>query len=299
MKRSSILVWLALISLVISSCSSAAAKPEAGSPTPDQGPKVSFTAPASGAELPIGPVQVLLLSEDPLGTAQVELMVNGISVGTVASPNSTGASVTIEYTWQPPAAGKYVLQAHGQNTAGTWGGFTSLEITVAEPTEATTETQVLATNTLEPTGVIATPESATDTPISQNMTPTLTKNTAVTVKWSFSSLRMYAYGSTCEPQKNGVFVTVSGMDKSGIGSVMIFFRAKNKDTNALGKWSKALRLELFTSGVYGRGFSSAHFSQPLAFIPAIILHQFAISDKSGAIVYRSDVYQELYLAPCV
>jgi hypothetical protein len=298
MKRLSVVLWLAFLSLAISSCSSAS-HAGAGSPTPDQGPRVSFSTPAAGATVPLGPVQVLLLSEDPLGTAQVEVLVNGESAAMIQSPDSTRSAVVIEYSWQPPALGKYVLQAHGQNTAGIWGAFVSLELTVVDsgaavprgtltPPESATET---------PTAIIPT-ATGTETPLMVTTAPPTATHSGISLVWSFSYLRMYPNGGGCEPRQNGVIVIVSGIDKNEIGSVMIFFRPKKKDTDDLGTWSKALNLELLESGAYGRGFTSAHIANPIPFLPAIILHQFAISDKSKAIIYRSPVYQELFLATC-
>ncbi|MFN2299723.1 MAG: hypothetical protein ACK2UB_12820, partial [Anaerolineales bacterium] len=191
----------------------------------------------------------------------------------------------------------------GQNTAGTWGGFASLELTItaaedASDTDAAPAEDVTPTGTLEPTDVMVGP-TPTETPVlpGEN-TPTKTVQTGISLNWSFSYLRMFEYGSACEPQQNGVIVSVSGIDPGGIDSVMIFFRPKNKDTGVLGTWSKALRLELLENGSYGRGFSSAHFGT-LPFVPAIILHQFVITDSSQTPIYYSDVYQELYLGPCV
>ena len=296
MKRLFCALSVVLTFLLLSACSGLTGPNAAASPETDSGPRVSFASPEPEASVPLGPVQVLILSEDLRGTAQVEVLVNGVAAASVPSPDTTRSSVIVEYVWQPAAIGKYVLQAHGQNNAGTWGDFAALEVTVVEAAGETTPTLETPTATLEPTSdptdVITTPSAETT-----EILPTPTKS-GISLSWSFSALRMYSLNSACEPQKNGVIVRLSGIDKSQVDSIMIFFRAKHKDTGALGKWSKALRMELFESGAYGRGFSSAHFAQPLPFVPAIILHQFVVTDKSKTIIYRSDVYQEMYLAPC-
>jgi hypothetical protein len=301
MKRSFCMLSVFLMFLLLSSCAGLTTAKTASSPAADAGPRVSFASPESGATVPFGTVPVLILSEDPLGTAQVEVLMNGVPIATIPSPDAARDSVIVEYVWQPVSSGKFVLQAHAQNTAGVWGGFTSLELTIAEPAGAgeTPLFEEFATDTVGPevasTDVIATP---TGTPILTDVTPQPTLQTGISINWSFSYLRMFEYGSACEPQKNGVIATVSGISTDQIDSVMIFFRPKHKDTGVLGRWSKALRLEKFESGAYGRGFSSAHFGT-LPFVPAVILHQFVITDNSKTIIFYSDVFQVMYLGPCI
>jgi hypothetical protein len=304
MKRPFRVLSILFIAAFLASCAGPLPAATATTPDADPGPRISFASPETGIELPLEPVPVLMLSEDPLGTAQVEVLVNGATAATIPSPDTARDSVILEFLWEPSAAGKYILQAHGQNSAGTWGGFASLELTIAaagetsEIIESPTEEKT-PTETGEPTDVIIGP-TATETPVLPEFTPTPTPTpqNGISIHWSFSYLRMFEYGSECEPQKNGVFVSVSGIDHAGIDSVMVFFRPKHPSTGALGKWTSGLRLELFESGIYGRGFSSAHFGT-LPFVPAVILHQIVITDPSRTPIFYSEVYQEIYLGPCI
>jgi hypothetical protein len=304
MKRTSCVSAAVLAFFLLASCSGLKTAGTVSSPAVNSGPRVTFASPEPETVLPLGPVPVLILSEDPLGTAQVEVLVNGIALATVPSPDAARDSVIVEYVWQPAASGKYVLQARAQNTAGTWGDFAALEVAIAEAAageEGEEETPVFVdfpTGEAESTDVITTPTLSDQTPVLPEFTPVTPTKGGISLTWSFSALRMYPYNSTCEPRQNGVIVSVSGMNPAEIGSVMVFFRAMHKDTGAVGKWSNALGLELFESGAYGKGFSSFHFAQPLPFIPAVIQHMVAVADKGGSVVYRSEVYQELYLAPC-
>jgi hypothetical protein len=300
MKRSFHVIPVILVFLLLSSCAALpAANPTAG-PAADSGPRVSFAEPESDVTLPMGPVRLLILCEDLLGTSQVELLLNGVAIAMIPSPDSTRDSVILEYVWLPPTAGQYVLQAHAQNTAGTWGAFTALNLTITDAAAATETPMFEAFPTAggETTDVVATPTADAGAPAVPTATLKVPVQTGISLNWSFSYLRMFEYGSACEPQQNGVIVTVSGISTDAIDSVMIFFRPKNKDTGVLGTWSKALRLELLETGAYGRGFSSAHFGK-LPFVPAVILHQFVITDNSKTPIYYSDVYQEMYLGPCV
>ncbi len=297
MKRLSCVFSIILIFLLLSSCSGLLGANPVSSPAADTGPRVSFASPESDVTVPLGPVQVLILSEDPAGTAQAEVLVNGVSAAAIPSPDTARDSVILEYVWEPPAAGQYVLQAHAQNTIGTWGAFAAVNVTVAEAVETPAFVE-LPTAEGEATEVITTPTSDAEAPVLPTPTPKPPVQAGISINWSFSYLRMFEYGSACEPQQNGVVVTVSGISNDAIDSVMIFFRPKHKDTGVLGTWSKALRLEPLETGAYGRGFSSSDFGK-LPFVPAVILNQFVITDNSKAIIYRSDVYQEMYLGPCV
>jgi hypothetical protein len=301
MKRSSRVLPAVASVLLLASCSGLPAAATVPARTADSGPRVSFASPESGTVLPPGPVPILILCEDPTGTALVEVLVDGVAVAVIPSPDSARDSVIVEYVWVPAVTGTYTLQAHAQNSAGTWGGFDSLELTIEEQTDAgdTPAFVPLATENADSTDVIAGPTATETPPVAETTPPATPTRSGIWLTWSFSELRMFEYGSSCTPTQNGVIVAVFGIDPQDIGSVMIFFRAKHKDTGVLGKWSPALGLELFESGMYGKGFTSLQFAQPLPFVPAVILHQFAVADKNGGILYRSDVYQELYLGPCV
>lgn len=313
MKRLFCALPIILVALLVSACA-----PQTGPKTGDTpaaavtGPKVSFASPEPGATVPFGPVQVMILSEDPSGTAQAEVLVNGVSVATIPSPDTAAASVIIGYTWQPSAPGNYVLQAHGQNTAGTWGDFSSLELVVAPelgPAETPT-IEVVPTENSQPTAtatdVIATESGPSATPNGPDLPATPTRS-GISLDWTFTYLSMYRYASTCEPQQNSVIVDVSGISTNEIGGVMIFFRPMEQGTGTLWNWwTTGLWLEKFPSGLYGRGFSTAHMVKRLStqpetywpYLPATVLYQFAITDKGGAIVYRSDVHQNLQVKPC-
>ncbi len=312
MKRLFCALPIILIAILFSACAPQAGPKTSTSPAADSGPKVSFASPDPGATVPFGPVQVMILSEDLRGTSQVEVLVNGVSVATVPSPDSAASSVIIGYTWQPSAPGNYVLQAHAQNTAGTWGDFASLELVVA-PEESPAEdptVEDIPTEESQPTAtateVIAAESESAETPNAPDLPATPTRG-GISLNWTFTYLQMYPYGSTCEPRHNSVIVEVNGLSKNEIGGVMIFFRPMETSTGTLWNWwTTGFWLELFPSGLYGRGFSTPHMvkrlsTQPETFwpyLPATVRYQFAISDKGGTIIYRSDVYQNLQVKPC-
>ncbi|MBN1440143.1 MAG: hypothetical protein JW929_12110 [Anaerolineales bacterium] len=301
MKRLSRVFPILLASILLAACSAQPATKTAASPEQDSGPKVSFASPEPGATLPLGPIQLMILSEDVRGTAEVEILVNGVPVATVPSPDTTQNSVIVDYVWTPSAPGNYVLQAHGKNNAGTWGSFASLEMTVGDalPAEETPDDAPTAEPIVEETDVIATPEAPTETPIIPDVTPSPTRS-GITLNYTFTTYQMYKYGSNCEPQFNSVIVTVSGIDKNVIGGVMVFFNPTDASTGQQWTW-QVRNLEAYESGAYGFKFSTANMvakGKAFPFIPSIVLYQFAITDKSNQPIYRSEVYNNLQVLAC-
>ncbi len=294
MRRLYVPLFSAIFILALSACSSGIPVKSAGSPTPDQGPRVSFSAPSAGASLPLGPVQVILLSEDPLGTAQVEILVNGESAATIQSPDSSRSAVVIEYGWQPSAAGKYVLQAHGQNTGGTWGAFTSLEVNIAEgePVATATEeaptteapTELIPTATKTATAIIGTPE------------PTATANSGITLVTALSYTQMYVADAPCGTTTNMATATVS--PAGSVYSVLLFFKIGNKAGTEFRPWTKGLALGPNGPGKFYILFTTRHIAMPVPWVPAQVWYQFVAIDKKGAALYRTPVYTNLSVIKC-
>jgi len=293
MKRFSILLFSVIFFLTLSSCSSVAPVAGAGTSSPDQGPRVSFSAPLSGATVPLGPVQVLLLSEDPLGTAQAEVLVNGESAATIQSPDSSRAAVVLEYSWQPAASGKYILQAHAQNTAGTWGAFVSLELTVAEG--GTVEPMESSTPTEGPTEIAATP-TKTETPLMPTPLPPTATNSGITLQGTLSYLQMYPADAPCGTTINMATATVSPADS--VYSVLLFFRIGNKDGTEWNSWTKGLALAPNGPGKFYILFTTRHIANPVPWIRAQVNYQFVGIDKQGKRLLSTNVYTNLSIINC-
>jgi hypothetical protein len=304
MKRLLPALSIILTSLLLPSCAAGAAqKASVSSPMPDTGPRVTFASPDPGVTVPFGPVRIIILSEDPRGTAQIEILVDETSIATVPSPDIAKTAVIIDYEWQPAATGKHVLQARGQNNAGTWGDIAGIEVTVAEAAAEevpTAEVEPPSTEpTAEQTSVISTPAELTPTPTPQEAEPTATRS-GITVTWTLAFMSMYKYGSNCEPQKNSVYVKVEGIDNSQIGGVVMWFRPTDQNTGEMWPW-QGRGLELFPSGKWGYGFSTGNMvakGKPFPFIPSVVLFQFSVSDKSMETIYRTEIFNSLTVKAC-
>ncbi len=297
MKRLFIPLFSAVFFLALGACASAVPLKGTQSPTVNPGPRVSFSAPAAGAALPLGPVQVILLSEDPLGTAQVEILVNGELAATIKSPDSTRPAVVIQYAWQPSAAGKYVLQAHGQNTAGTWGAFSSLEVNISEgtaPEISPTPTQQASATTAS-TQLIPT-VTKTQTPVMSTSEPTATTNYGITLEAYLSYTQMYVADAPCGTTTNMATATVS--PAGSVYSVLLFFKIGNMDGTEFQPWTKGLALGPNGPGKFYILFTTRHIALPVPWVPAQVWYQFVAIDKSGTALYRTQVYTNLSIIKC-
>jgi hypothetical protein len=293
MNRSFRAIPIVLVSLLLVSCAGMKLANPTAATAADMGPRVSFASPASGATVPFGPVQVLLLSEDPLGTAQAEVLVNGESAAMIASPDSSRAAVVLEYSWQPAAPGKYVLQAHGQNTAGTWGAFVSLELTVAEggtvgPVESSTPT--------EGSTEIAATTTKTETPLMPTPLPLTATNSGITLQGNLSFLQMYAADAPCGTTTNTATATVSPADSAF--SVLLFFRIGNREGTEFKPWTKGLALAPNGPGKFYNFFTTRHIANPVPWVPAQVYYQFVAIDKKGTRLFATPVYTNLSIIKC-
>ncbi len=298
MKRIYALLSLSIISCAFTACSFSAPAAGTVSATPGSGPRVSFVSPKAGVPVPLGPVQILILSEDPLGTAQVEVLVNGESAATIPSPDTSRAAVVLEFDWTPPAAGDYVLQAHAQNTAGTWGAFESLPVTVSaeapgpqaatsEPTEAATEaaTEIVATQRPTETALIPTA-----------LPPTATPNSGITIEGVLSYLQMYVADAPCGTTTNMAVATVS--PANSVYSVLLFFRLGTLDGSAWKPWTKGLALGPNGSGKFVIWFTTRMIANPMPWDRAQVNYQFVGIDKQGKPLVYGPILTNLSIIKC-
>jgi hypothetical protein len=118
MKIKTGLLSLLLTALAASACGPAG--PADG--PPGSAPGAWFDAPRPGSTLPLGPVQLVSHFSDPGGIAEIELTVNGETMGTypVDSPEPL---VTDSRTWTPVEPGRYTLWMRARSKSGSWSEY--------------------------------------------------------------------------------------------------------------------------------------------------------------------------------
>jgi hypothetical protein len=92
----------------------------------DAGPQAWLEYPLEEQTMPLEEsVPFIVYASDAQGVAQVELRVNGEPLPAVQveglSPDGSSRLVRLDQAWQPPAAGEYIAEARGRNTAGGYG----------------------------------------------------------------------------------------------------------------------------------------------------------------------------------
>jgi len=94
------------------------------------GPRSWIDAPLEGSTIPLGPYLWSAHSTDQLRIAAVEFDVNGAVWKTDANADLTDTLLSVQERWVPPTSGSYELGVRAENTAGVWGDYTSVHVTV-------------------------------------------------------------------------------------------------------------------------------------------------------------------------
>jgi subtilisin family serine protease len=104
----------------------AACNPESARDT--ENPRAAITAPAGGAELAVGTVQVTGTASDNTGVTSVELIVDGAVAGT-----TTVSDETWSLAWNAAEAGEFTLVARAHDAAGNTADSAAIQVTVSAP----------------------------------------------------------------------------------------------------------------------------------------------------------------------
>ncbi|MFP5332305.1 MAG: hypothetical protein ACLGHX_08110 [Acidimicrobiia bacterium] len=166
------LAGLSVIALLVSSGSWALAQVD--------GPVAWFDQPLAWEVITSSPVAVTTHLASSDGVAAARLLVDGSQVA--EQQDLSGTIVTVEFVWEPPGSGVYLLEVMG-NGGGSWGEPAAIVVTVdfgeAEPTdESTSTTGRETTTTSRPTTTTA--PTTTTTLLPTTTTAPTTTTTAPT-----------------------------------------------------------------------------------------------------------------------
>lgn len=154
-------------------------------PAVQTAPHSWIDAPLDGTVYPPNPCaaqtgcEVISHSSDPLHIVQVELSVNGQVVQTTPNTDTSQTLVLTKQQWVPPGPGNYTLMVRAQNSAGVWGEYAQVVVTIAgagtpSPTPVAPPLFVApsATPATQPGVITATPQRVATTTIVPTRTPT-------------------------------------------------------------------------------------------------------------------------------
>lgn len=127
MKQINVPIILLLIAVFIAACDPI----NSPLPTLQTMPHSWIDAPLDASTVPPNPaVEVTSHSSDPLHIVQVEFSVNGQVAQTSPNVDTSQTLVLTKQMWLPPAPGNYTLMVRAQNSAGVWGEYAQVVVTV-------------------------------------------------------------------------------------------------------------------------------------------------------------------------
>lgn len=281
LKRNVLWMVFAMVILIFSGCYKPQIVPAAAVQIAG-GNQTWFDAPLNGMNIPLAPYEVVLHAYSDSSVTQVELSANGTLLANLPNTVSQGQLATFKYNWSPSANGNYTLSARAQGSGGSWGGITTVSITINDFTNTPTITQ---TPSITPTPTQTSTPTQTAT-ITKTPTPTLPAELGFTRQVSTSQF----YYNGCSPSQVVVQVQVS--DPQSAYSVVLFQKLEGQGwdggTSMSGNGSGAFSLSVSGNSVPGHdGVQSAAW-----------LHQFVATDSSGNVIGRSQTYNDVTLSMC-
>lgn len=228
MKRLGFSLALIFVTLATSACATT---------TPLPPPRVTINTPSNSAIIDAGqPLPVQAVAEDAQGIARVELLVDGQTIKTDASPNGAAQkSFAVLQTWQASGGGLHVIVVRATSTQGAVAEA-AVSVTVVEKTAPPTPTPLGATPIPTRAAVVATSAPAkTITPTTnprRTLTLTEAQVNALIAQTLAASNYDFITASSVSLQNGQITVRGTGKAPTGAtttGTVVVAVTASNCD----------------------------------------------------------------------
>ncbi len=261
-------------------------------------------APLNGSVLPLAPVVVVSHSSDLGGINQIELSVDGALINTIASPDASKTIVNVSQTWNPLGPGEYTLQVRAQNTAGSWGDYAMVVITILgglteTPSPTATPTPALGTS-LTPTYTSTPAPTITTSP---TISPSATQPIVGGIRIArVSSNLLSIEGGSCGPQE--VTILAEATHPEGIEVVVLFFKLTGKTDGQTTEWfSKAMSLQ--GGDQYAAVITVGELMSDLTDLGVVggdqdawLAYQAVVQTASGDTGTRTEVFSDITVTIC-
>ena len=231
-----------------------------------------FDAPLNGMTIPLAPYEIVLHAYSDSGVTQMELNANGELLTNLPNTAVPGQLAIFKYQWTPQSPGNYTLSARAQSGGSSWGGFTSVTVTVGNATDTPTPTQV-ATITLTPTWTL---------------TPSPSQPGEVTFNREVSTNQFFYNG--CNPDR--VFLQVQVSDAVNVNSVVLFQKLEGQG------WDSGTAMGNKGNGLFSVTIAGDSVPGHADVQNAAWLHQFVATDRSGNVIGRSQTFNDVTLSRC-
>jgi len=239
-------------------------------------------APRDGSVLPLAPYEVVFHGSNPEGVQQGEFSVNDQVQANPVSSQAGKSLVTFRVNWMPPAPGDYSLKVRSLSKGGIWSEYAEVHVIVAAPTSL-------------PLPTFTPPSTATSTP-TFTTTPT---STATMITWLFSNFSFPAQVFNGMCGKNQITFQVKVTPAENVQGMLVFTRWRELDGSGDSGWDSGTPMSPLGEGLYILKIEVGELQGAGSFPSASILYQFVATDRSGQVLSRSAVFEDIIAADCV
>ncbi len=242
--------------------------------------EVGIDAPANGAVLQMGPVDIAYHASSTEGVSMVELSIDGSVVSSITSPDANQKVVALRYTWNPPASGSHTLQARAQNKAGAWSNLATAAVTI-QGAQPPAQQGSQSTNTPEPT---KTPE------------PTATADKVTIFDVEHDKDKFFYGGGGCGSRE--ITISAKVTKPEDVYSLVLFIRFFDNEGAGTSKWDAGHAMSKKSDGNYSITLASNKITNYNLYEFTAMNYQMVATDKSRNNLARTEVFKDIALDIC-
>lgn len=292
-KRINIIAAAALLLSILLACSIGPLTIDLGGGSGDEGngdeapagdgAEAGISAPAAGATLPAGTVEIAYYATSVDGVASVELSVDGEILSITGSPDTSEQVVALKYAWDPATSGSHTIRVRAMDAKGNWGDYAAVTVNVEAASQQQPEPPAAVTPTQEPT------DSPSPTATPENMTVYNVKHNKDIFYWG---------GGGCGSKEITIEADITHPDEAYAG--MIFFRFWDKEGAGLSPWSAAYPMSRDSDEHFRITISSENIANYNKFEFAVMYYQIKIQSKppNAVVLAGTDVIKQVELQRC-
>jgi len=245
--------------------------------------EVGIDAPANGASLPMGPVEIAYHANSLDGVASIELSVDGQVVSSITSPDTDQKVVALRYTWQPNVSGSHTLRVRAQSNKGVWSEYVSATINIQGDSNPPAQQQDQQAAPVE--------EKPTDTPEATNTPDTLTIFDVEKDRDKF-----YYKNGSCGSREITISAKVTHPDQ--VTAMVLFTRFFDDEGGGTTKWDGGKAMSKKSDDTYSVTMESKNIQNYNVYEFTVMNYQIVAQDKSGGTSVRTEVFKDIEMDIC-
>lgn len=253
------------------------------------GIETGINAPAQGAALSAGPVEIAYYATSVDGVATVELSVNGEILSMVSNPDTSEQVVALKYTWEPEVSGSHTIRVRAMDAKGSWSDYAAVTVNVAAPPQTQPDSQAEQPDQDDT-------EQDQDQGQDDNAPPESDEMEIYNVKHDKDLF--YYGGNSCGAKKITIEADVTHPEDAY--AAIIFFRFWDKEGEGLSSWSSGNAMTKESDGHFSITMESDKIPNYNQFEFAILYYQIKVQSKppNPEILAGTEVIKEIELQIC-